>query len=118
MEYFSKGVKPTINIKALRTSNKLAVNEILYGIEEEGIPYTISYENFISTIDASIHMSSVSPLDVGIAIDNLCAMLFFSRIKNRQPLFNVPINSGYDNFRILGKNAARLVKKTPFEKFL
>lgn len=96
--------------------NKDEINEILWGIEEEGIPYIIEnveddqYKNLA-------HLASlVSKLGVGVGIDkDKNIALTFNKLSTEKYLFCAKLEDSKDKLRKLGANSARLVKNMPFK---
>jgi hypothetical protein len=106
---------PSIKI-SVSDKNSEYIREITYGIEEEGIPYDITEENFSDIIKKAFEISQDSRLSVGIAADSEKAVIHFSKLKMENPLFIVNLSeTKKENMRIYGSNAARLIKGIPFK---
>ncbi|KRL56134.1 glycerol dehydratase reactivase beta/small subunit family protein [Furfurilactobacillus rossiae] len=106
--------EPTILIAGEKNE---AILPLLYGIEEEEIPYTFTTEVSSPTIIGLAHEAALaSQLRVGISFDNRMAYLHFNSLDEDKPLAEVPLTDQED-LRRLGANAARLVKQVPFKKF-
>lgn len=90
------------------------LNNILWGLEEEEIPYTL----FKSPInDANILGSSASKaskLGVGIGISEDIVTLYHEKLDKDNPLFKYSITCDKYIIRSLGINGARLIKGNPF----
>ncbi|MBN1068150.1 glycerol dehydratase [Clostridium botulinum] len=92
-------------------------NEILWGLEEEGIPCNISSkEDSLSSEELSHMASQDSKLSVGIGIDKSGKItLTLNKLKKYEPLFTVSLNDEDKVLRALGANAGRLVKGIAFK---
>lgn len=106
-------------IKVFFDQNKLKetdIQEVLWGIEEEGIPYEIFPVNIENAVDSGYKASVESSLGVGIGIDEKTIVLHYKKLKKDSPLFIIKRNSDSTKIRSLGANAARLVVKMPFKE--
>ena len=92
------------------------IKEILWGIEEEGIPYEIFPVHIKSAVESSYKASLESSIGVGIGIDEEMIVLHYNKLKKDSPLFSIKRNSDPTKVRSLGANAARLVVKMPFKE--
>ncbi|AIY78649.1 glycerol dehydratase reactivase beta/small subunit family protein [Clostridium cagae] len=92
-------------------------NEILWGLEEEGIPCNISSkEDSLSSEELSHMASQDSKLAVGIGIDKSGKItLTLNKLKKYEPLFTVSLDDEDKVLRALGANAGRLVKGIAFK---
>lgn len=101
-------MKPTIIIKAY-DPDPMALKEILAGIEEEGILYTLVQESdnldCYTLAKASAHLSKV---EVGIGLNKDLAALY---VYKTQDILLFDTNTDY---RLIGQNGSRYVKGNPF----
>lgn len=111
--------KPTIIIHVNKYfGGKNILNQICYGVEEEGIPYEV-----ITVDDCSNHVKMAydacqeSRLGVGIGITDENVALHYEKLKEDSPLFNISTHEGIEKMRAIGQNSARLVKRMPFNIF-
>ena len=91
------------------------LKEILFGIEEEQIPYALTT---IEEEDATVRAYKAalsSRLNVGLAYDQENVIVHYKNLAQDQPLFVVNRKKGRAALRQLGNNAARLVKEVPFK---
>lgn len=109
-----KYVKPSINVYVNSDIYSQKLMQILYGIEEEGIPYNIVIKKETDCIDMAISGAKASKLGVGVGVDENLAIVYYDKLKTKTPLFKVSVEDSLEEFRILGKNSARLVKRMPF----
>lgn len=99
------------NIKDLRK-----IEEVTYGIEEEGIPYTIVRSKEKLLVDLATLASMESKLDVGIGIDeNFNAALYYAKLPEDYLLFKRELTYRLEDAKTLGANAACMVKGVPFK---
>jgi hypothetical protein len=92
--------------------------EILYGIEEEQIPFWIEEEAFQSEdiLSSAYRAANNSVFGVGICCTPKGIAIHHSNLRKENPVFYIPIGQcTQKTARILGANAARLIKGTPFE---
>lgn len=87
---------------------------VLLGIEEEGIPYDIQEVHCEDVLELAHNASLDSRLGVGVGISKEGIVLQYEKLDKAAPLFRIKL-SQVDKFRIIGSNAARLVKKMPFK---
>ncbi|WP_432666514.1 glycerol dehydratase reactivase beta/small subunit family protein [Wukongibacter baidiensis] len=109
--------KPTIkiyyssNIKDIRYFSNL-----LWGIEEEGIPYELEMMDGDSDIDLSYKAAQDSRLDVGLGISyEGFVSLHYVKLNKDRPLFKINTKLEGTKLRALGSNTARLVKGMPLK---
>ncbi|MCR8744836.1 glycerol dehydratase reactivase beta/small subunit family protein [Romboutsia lituseburensis] len=90
--------------------------EVLWGIEEEGIPYKVQVKND-DTLNILSHEASLkSKLGVGIGINEKSIALTTSKLDKNSPLITIEMNKEYSRLRNIGANAARLVKGIELKK--
>lgn len=109
--------KPTIIINLVNESLEKDIEHLLLGIEEEGLPYEIKVNHTCSDSVALAYDASVeSSLLVGIGCDNNEIVLHYRNLKQHEFVYKVGQykQKSKDVLRILGSNAARLVKGNPF----
>lgn len=90
---------------------------VLHGIEEEGIPVKTSRRaNYELNANAS-EAARLSALGVGIACDETTVVLQQKNLDQNHPLFRITNSetTSYKELKVLGHNAARLVKGLPFK---
>ncbi|NLY45116.1 MAG: glycerol dehydratase [Tissierella sp.] len=108
--------KPTI--KVYYQENRVSKKEfcfLLYGMEEEGIPYEIHPVNEQNVLDISHSAAKDSKLGVGFGINSMEVVLHYEKLDRLSPIFRVDLQSNQQLLRALGANAARLVKRMPFK---
>ncbi|WP_423188508.1 glycerol dehydratase reactivase beta/small subunit family protein [Alkalibacterium sp. f15] len=92
------------------------LNEVLWGIEEEGIPVYVRESKHKTAQVQSYHAALASALGVGVGFgkDNMIS-LHSSKLEQDKPLLTVGCDEALYNMRNIGANAARLVKGIPFK---
>lgn len=116
MAYY-KYDKPAINVYYSSEIKDISVfDELLFGIEEEGIPYEVRGQGEGNSLELSYKAAQESRLAVGIGI-HLCGKitLTFNKLKKAEPLFDSNLGCGESSLRNLGANAGRLVKGIAFK---
>lgn len=106
---------PSIFIYCSLGINEMDIDEILWGVEEEGIPFIIKRKELDNSKKLS-HLAAIdSKLSVGIGIDNKGNIsLTMDKLEEENPLFHISLKEGF-NLRNLGANGARLVKGMPLK---
>lgn len=90
--------------------------EVLWGIEEEGIPYKVEPSE-IEISECLSHKASLkSKLGIGIGISSEKITLTTSKLDENSPLITIDLNEDYSKLRSLGSNGARLVKGIELKK--
>lgn len=90
---------------------------LLYGIEEEGLPFFLEEKQESETLKLSFQAASDSNLGVGIGIgDDDQIILHYTKLAKDHPLFQIN-QKEIDKQRIIGANAARMVKGISFKSF-
>ncbi len=87
-------------------------DEVLLGIEEEGIPFRIQHIPSGEVIDSAAGCSSISLL-VGIACDQEKLIVHYKNLPASAPLFTLMYQQDNHAGRSIGTNAARTVKGFP-----
>jgi len=90
---------------------------LLNGIEEEGIPYFTKEKQETSALASGYQAALDSNLGVGIGIGgDGHIILHHTKLIKEHPLFTTDL-SEWEKQRVIGANAARLVKGIPFKSF-
>jgi hypothetical protein len=108
--------KPSIKIYHCKQVNEFSFKALLYGIEEEGIPYELIACENSDAVSLSYEACTSSKLGVGFGISNSEIALHFEKLDKLSPLFKINFKSKISSIRSLGTNGARLVKKMPFKE--
>lgn len=109
--------KPAVKVAYTRGRvGEESFNQLLLGIEEEGIPFELVAQGDDKASGSLAHEASLaSRLGVGIGVAPDGMTLHYNKLDEDLPLFRIPLNASVSAMRALGANAARLVKGQPFK---
>lgn len=108
--------RPTVKVfLAPNHGREETLRQLLYGIEEEGIPYDVAEGKGGDAVALAWDASRQSRLEVGLGLSSEKLVLHFGKLEANQPLFVISARSPVNEVRAMGANAARLVKKLPFK---
>lgn len=111
-DYSSPSILVYLNDKV----NEEEILDILYGIEEEGIPYCIKRDSVDNSNSLAFIGANKSKLSVGIGIDSKGYIsLTMDKLKEGTSLFIDNLKSDEKTKRAFGSNGARLVKGMPLK---
>jgi hypothetical protein len=109
--------RPAVVINAVKPVSEEILSPVLWGLEEEGIPAQLrEAERLESPVQMAKRGADDSPLNVGISIDSesRSVVLHHRDLPIDEPLFVLADNNLLPpQLRLLGLNAARLVKGEP-----
>ena len=91
-------------------------NDVLLGIEEEGIPFVIQENHSADVIHNAWLAACQSPLLVGIGCSREKLVVHYKNLPASAPLFTLMYQQDNHARRSIGNNAARLVKGIPFRE--
>ena len=106
---------PRIIVRCIGKDEISEVEYIEYGIEEEGVPWTVQqgYEGDSTVVAHSA--AADSPLKVGVSITpELRVVVHHQQLDSDAPVFDISKVTA-ETARKLGSNSARLAKGTPFK---
>ncbi|MEW9124618.1 MAG: glycerol dehydratase reactivase beta/small subunit family protein [Thermotaleaceae bacterium] len=109
--------KPTIFVYYSSEIKDISIfNQLLWGIEEEGIPFDVIEKSNGTALELSYLAAEDSSLNAGIGIgEDGFIVLHYAKLSIDKPLFTISQESNSKLQRALGANAARLVKGIPFK---
>lgn len=118
MPMLSPNQKPAIHLYILGPVEQSCLSQLGFGMEEEGIPFDClnhHADSSVSLLDLAHQASQASPLSVGLAMDREGIYLHYRNLKTEDFLyyFRNYSKESKEVLRILGANAARLVKGSP-----
>lgn len=103
-----QGIKPAIVIRT-HNPHPQALQEILAGIEEEGMLCTLQEQPAqVNSGDLAREAANMSGVQVGIGLNNQTATLCVHKLID---ILLFETNSG---FRLIGQNSSKYVKGNPF----
>lgn len=89
------------------------LEQLCYGLEEEGLPFYLFIKEGFSPQALAYEAAQASPLDVGIGLGSgNKIVLQLSKLEENEPFFEETVDSDF-KAKIIGSNAARLVKGLP-----
>ncbi|WP_337263768.1 MULTISPECIES: glycerol dehydratase reactivase beta/small subunit family protein [unclassified Serratia (in: enterobacteria)] len=106
---------PTIAISAAPEVTERQWQQVLLGIEEEGIPWRWQPSADGEVVQRAWQAAARSLLLVGLACTANEMVVHYRNLPADQPLFRLAGPQEDDRWRRLGNNAARLVKGLPFK---
>ncbi|MBO0410062.1 glycerol dehydratase reactivase beta/small subunit family protein [Enterococcus hulanensis] len=110
-------VRPMVLIYISKNAAVDDIQYILYGLEEEKIPFSIEQRDFTNAIAAAYVASNTSSLNVGIGYVNNEAALHYKNLAPETPYQSIQrvVTCPPAILKNFGGNAARLVKGVPFK---
>ncbi len=108
---------PAIYVRLSEPTSAM-LTPLFWGMEEEGIPYkTLEFEHGSSLAEQAYQAAALSPLAVGIASDGKYVAVHSRNLAVETPLFRLALDvpNTAEALRVLGCNAARLVKGLAFK---
>ncbi|NLT16646.1 MAG: glycerol dehydratase [Clostridiales bacterium] len=106
---------PAIRIYvAHNTGPEAGYLDMLYGIEEEGVPFELVPSDLTDIRDLSFEAAVGSSLSVGLGVNVDEVALHYDKLPRDMPLYIIDPEVDRRDMRNMGINAARLVKRMPF----
>ena len=106
--------KPTIIVNVSdRLTNEGALEKILLGAEEEGIPVEVVKVEGDDALKLAHDASKSSVLLIGIGISSTEGVVQYSQLAMDKPIERAKLTEEEIILRELGSNAARLAKRIP-----
>jgi len=105
--------RPTIVVAMNDSVTEAHLAEVLHGIEEEGIPYSLRTLPLSDARDLAHSAAIESRLGVGVGAADHCVVVTTEKLDFHQPYITKTLNSTPDLDRAIGQNAARLTKRIP-----
>ena len=104
--------KPYIMVFCSNKIKRSEIEEILWGIEEEGLPYFLK---FVPDIEVKKKNYTQGTLEVGIGINSKKEVILTSKKYDKEYILKNSLDQSDDKLRALGNNSARLVKGLPLK---
>ena len=110
-------VRPVVLIYLDNRSSTEDIQFVLYGMEEEKIPYSFEQKNFSTATEAAYVAANTSSLNVGIGYVNNEVVLHYKNLAPETPYQSIQrvVTCPPLILKNFGGNAARLVKGVPFK---
>ncbi|MCF8069552.1 MAG: glycerol dehydratase reactivase beta/small subunit family protein [Desulfobacterales bacterium] len=119
ISYESSGFVGVVIIVEEGAENMMQAKEIIYGLEEEGLPHTIISEEFHDEDINGLAQQAAnkSVFDVGICCSANAIVLHQGNLPKEHPVIQISKDQvNLSKARLLGINAARLIKRMPLEE--
>lgn len=104
---------PSIRVHAHVAIAAAQLSELLLGIEEEGVPVEIEHSDELNPLVLAHQAALASRLGVGIGVSLTYAVTTLEKLPAARPYAASWFNDQQQTDRIIGSNAARLVKRIP-----
>ena len=110
-------VRPVVLIYLDNRSSTEDIQFVLYGMEEEKIPYSLEQKNFSTATEAAYVAANTSSLNVGIGYVNNEVVLHYKNLAPETPYQSIQrvVTCPPLILKNFGGNAARLVNGVPFK---
>ena len=105
-------IKPGLKIVYSKGIDIDKIQELIYGIEEEGILYQITVSEF-EKIEKEKYTNGKS--EIGIAINLNGEIILNQKKYTKKFILKENINSSKENLRTFGQNSARILKGLPLK---
>lgn len=105
--------RPTLNVAAHDRVSDAALTQVLLGIEEEGVPYLVQRSTELNPLGLAHDAAVSSRLGVGVGISLDYAVVTTDKLCEDRPYLAYHLGVSPEADRIIGSNAARLVKRLP-----
>lgn len=110
-------VRPEVLIYFSKTASAEDIQYVLYGLEEEKIPFSLEQKDFPTATEAAYVAANTSSLNVGIGYVNDEVALHYKNLAPETPYQSIQrvVTCPPLILKNFGGNAARLVKGVPFK---
>lgn len=105
--------KPILNVY-INEAGGMYLKEILEGIEEEGVLYQVEKREEYQAKTLASAAANESLLETGIGIDGNNVCVTISKLTEHTPLQIFSLSNNPE-LRVIGSNAARLIKGIPLK---
>lgn len=111
----AQNTKPYISIWAHSGVNELTLNQVLYGIEEEGVPVKLTRKEEMNPLVLAHEAAGESTLHIGLGISLNWAVISTEALAEDSPYTVYKFGLTPECDRTIGSNTARLVKRMPLQ---
>ena len=108
--------RPTINLAVHEDIGDRQLTQILLGIEEEGVPSRVERLPELSPLTLAHRAATSSRLGTGLGIALDYVVITIEKLPEQRPYLAHFLGRSEQADRIIGSNAARLVKRLPLRE--
>jgi len=108
-----KPERPSIHITANERITEQQLTDLLLGIEEEGVPVVVHRTEQLNPLTCALDAAVASRLGVGVGVSLDYVVITTEKLPEQRPYIAEFLNQSTAADRIIGSNAARLVKRLP-----
>ena len=105
--------RPTIRVRLNDRIEEVRIAELLYGVEEEGVPVEVTRYAELNPLVLAHEASLESRLGIGIGVSLDHIVITTEKLSPDRPYLAAILNRSASSDRKAGANAARLVKRMP-----
>lgn len=105
--------RPTIRVRVHNDITDADIAEVLYGIEEEGVPTNVTRHEQLNPLTLAHEASIESRLGIGVGISLGYVVITTEKLPPERPYLVTTLHQAPRIGRAAGSNAARLVKRMP-----
>lgn len=109
--------RPTINLRAHASITDAQLHHLLLGIEEEGVPVSVTRHEELNPLVLAQGAATSSRLGIGLGIALDYAVITTDKLPEQRPYTAQWLGRDPHSDRIIGSNAARIVKRIPLRGF-
>ncbi|WP_316667289.1 glycerol dehydratase reactivase beta/small subunit family protein [uncultured Propionibacterium sp.] len=105
--------RPTIGVRASPTVSAEHIDQIGYGMEEEGVPWSVTRSGSSDAAVLAHEAALASRLGVGVGVCSGRIVITTEKLDADSPYITLDVDPAWTRARDMGANAARLVKRMP-----
>ncbi|WP_052460096.1 glycerol dehydratase reactivase beta/small subunit family protein [Tessaracoccus massiliensis] len=109
--------RPSIGLHVHRAVTDAQLRHLLLGIEEEGVPVELTRHDELNPLVLAQGAATESRLGIGIGVSLDYAVTTTEKLPEQRPYVAQWFNRDQLLDRIIGSNAARIVKRIPLRGF-
>ena len=105
--------RPTIGIRAGSDVPADRIDQIGFGMEEEGVPSLVTRGGSFDAAALAHEAAMASRLGVGVGVSTRQIVVTTEKLDPARPYLTLDVDADWTHARDMGANAARLVKRMP-----
>ncbi len=105
--------RPTINLAVHSQVHEQNLTHLLLGMEEEGVPWAIERHDELNPLTLAHQAATSSRLGIGIGVALDYVVITTDKLPEQRPYLAHHLGTSVTADRVIGSNAARLVKRLP-----